>query len=118
MDLTSLPGYPTPQRQGHPVSVRKANPGLPPRATRVLRDLVLLVVIIVLLYWLRRTATAIEYRPQPQPPRPPLDFKLIEERFGQLRIFASPEDVDELLGPPAPSLNPLWEVDLRDWTQH
>jgi hypothetical protein len=90
--------------------------GLSSRAAHILRDFILLVAIAAFLYWLRCMATAIEHPPTPPPNRPPLDFKIIEQRFRQLQLFASCEEVEELLGPSSP-VNGDWDFDLHHWME-
>jgi hypothetical protein len=98
MNLTSLPKYPP--RQGPVACLPGKRPGLSPRATRILLDAALLLLICGLLYELRCTLATMEHPPAPPPPRPPIDFKLVQERYRKVGLLMSREAVLELLGPP------------------
>ena len=56
-------------------------------------DLAVVTAVAILLPWLRGTARSLQ-------PRPPLTFAVICERFHQLDLGASREEVEALLGPP------------------
>src|SRR5262245_47691527 len=100
MDFSSLPKYTAIPKRGSAARADKTGPGLSPRVTRILRDLVLLVAIVAMLYELRLIATAIERPPVPASARPPLDFRLVEERYRDLSLGYSRDQVERLLGPP------------------
>jgi hypothetical protein len=97
MAFYSLPSYPALPNPSSAKRIQDRGLGLSPRATRILRDLLILVVVGVMLYQLREMAAE---RRLP-PPRAPLDFKLVQERFGKVLMLDSSE-VEALLGPPSP----------------
>jgi hypothetical protein len=115
MHFTSLPDYQTAERPS-PARPDKTE-GVSLRGAYLVRDLIVLAAFVVLLCWLRRTATEIEQPPAPAPPaRPPLDFKLVEERFDKVRRLAAREQVEELLGA-RPPINGDWGADLQAWEE-
>ena len=97
MTFLSLPSYP------------KAKPGVdwvdgaPPdfRSPRrnIFLNLFMLAAILALLAWLREFALPIHTAPPA--PRPPLEFALILQRYGDVQFFQRREEVEELLGPPS-----------------
>jgi hypothetical protein len=106
MDFSSLPSYPA---LHNPISAKRNQErgiGLSPRATRILRDLLVLVVGGMMLYELREMTA--ERRPAPH--RAPLDFKLVQERIGKVLMLDS-NKVEALLGPPSPQQS--WEPEFQ-----
>lgn len=100
VDVPSLPRYPSPQQP--PAADAPARRGwrVTPRQTRLLIDLAWLAGIVVLFVWLRQAADSTRHPPQPAVP---LDFTLVRERFANVRLGMSSEEVFDLLGPPGPS---------------
>jgi hypothetical protein len=118
MDLSSLPDFPKPPTPRSPSRAEKTGQTISPRKARILRDLALLAAIAVLLYWAREAARTIEHRSASPLPQPPLEFGLIEERFSKVKMFASRQEVAELLGPPSPPRDyGVWKADLRQWEE-
>jgi hypothetical protein len=100
MTLSSLPTYPSPQRADVGRCIKKDDPALSRRAALILLGLPLLGVLAGALFCAWRILDAIENPPKPPPARLPLDFKLVQERFEQVRLLARRAEVEELLGPP------------------
>jgi hypothetical protein len=113
MTFLSLPSYP------------KVKPGVdwvdgaPPdfRSPRrnIFLNLFMLAAILALLAWLRELGLPI--RTAPPAPRPPFDFALVLQRYGDVQHLQSREEVEELLGPPSPQRVPearfvRWEARL------
>src|SRR5205807_1913756 len=86
-------------------------PNHDPSPPRVLLSLGYLVIAAVASYCIWRMVTTGE-QPLPTPPRLPLDFKVIQGRFAQVRPGKSREEVEELLGPP--SQERCWDIDFWD----
>jgi hypothetical protein len=100
MDFSSLSKYPTPQRPVAAAGVRKGDPAFPQRVTRILVGLVFVAAVAGMLYELRRMADAFEHPPSVAPP-PPLDFKLVQARYSEIRLQSSRRaEVERLLGQP------------------
>jgi hypothetical protein len=118
MDLSSFPNYPTPPTPQATSRADKTKPTISPRAARIFRDLALLIAIGALFYWARQTAKTFEHPPAAPLPDPPLEFRLIEERFNNVKMFASRQQVAELLGTPSPPRDyGTWRADLRQWEE-
>jgi hypothetical protein len=96
MALASLPRYPSLQRAASAPRAPEIVLKFSLRMTRVFVSVAFLVILAVALYELRET-TMIHQAP---PSAPPLDFKLVEERYSQVYPPLSREKVAELLGPP------------------
>jgi hypothetical protein len=111
MSLSSLPPIPTLQWPAAFKSLKKSGPAIPPRVVTVLLSVAMVAGLATTCYWLWRALDAIQ-RPAPPPPRVPLDFKLVRQRFRQVRPMASREEVEELLGPP--SFQTEYEPDFED----
>ena len=111
MDFSSLRQYPMPpglRTAWWPSKLVRHSA----RWERIILGLALVVAIVALTSWLRRAAKALDL--PPPPPRPPLDFKLVKERYSQLRSLATREQVHELLGPPSTPTG-VWQRDLAEW---
>ena len=96
MDFASLPRYrafPKPS-----TAVDERGPVLSPRARRIARDLALSLAMVVALYLLRQFAAALDRPPPPVPP--PLEFRVVAERFRRLEECRTRAEVERLLGPP------------------
>jgi hypothetical protein len=91
MNIASLPSYPG--HQSPNTAARKLSSG----RARVLIDLALLAAIVALLWWLRWTVEGIKGL---RVPNPPLDFRLVEERYDSIPWGGSRMAVERLLGPP------------------
>jgi hypothetical protein len=102
MGFTSLPEYVAIQRTSS-TGPRKCDRVCSPRVTRIAVELLVLSAIGGLVLELQRIHTALQSPPSPAPAqrsRPPLNFKLIQERYGLVHEGATREEVEELLGPP------------------
>jgi hypothetical protein len=83
------------------------------RTVRLLVGLTLLAGLLGTSYFVCGAADALN-NPPPAPRRLPLDFELVQRRFGQALLMASREEVEELLGPPSPQKDyepDFWKVD-------
>ena len=109
MDYTSLPTFPPPIPSRAATSVRTRDWRLTLRQTRVLIDLAKLAGIMALLLWMRQTAIGPR---QPEPPPKPLPFRVVAERFDQVGLTMSRDEVVALLGPER--FETLWEPEMRE----
>jgi hypothetical protein len=98
MKMSSLPHYPEDLRRG--LASEESAPKLSRGRGRLLMDLGWLVVIVVVLWWMKRTTDAIEASRAPVAPRDPLPFRLVAQRFDSVPLFATRTEVERLLGPP------------------
>jgi hypothetical protein len=99
--VTSLPTYPAAMPRDGAERSETTNFRISPRAKRVSRELALLAAIAAMCALLRHTASSLE-KPPVVPPRRPLDFELIQQRFDKVRTTLEYSQVVELLGPPSP----------------
>jgi hypothetical protein len=106
MSFSSLPNCPLNDNSFEINCAEKSRQGTSP--FRVMLGVGCLLAIAALLYCAWRMVTASE--PAPPSPRIPLDFKLIQERFGRVPLGATREEVEEMLGPP--SSCPAWDADF------
>ncbi len=96
MDLSSLRSYPAPRRAWPGFRIPPAD-GLSRRKARVLFDLAALVGVMAALYGAWWAADLVEHgRAKPKP----LDFRVVAKRYADVRLWASRDDVERLLGPP------------------
>lgn len=102
MTFLSLPSYPK-ARPG-PEWVDGAPPDFRSPRRNIFLNLFMLAAILTLLAWLREFGFQI--RTAPLEPRPPFDFALILQRYGDVQFLQSREEVEELLGPPSPQRVP------------
>jgi hypothetical protein len=102
MTFLSLPSYPTAKPGVH--SVDGAPPDFRSPRRNIFLNLFMLAAILALLAWLREFG--LETHTAPPAPRPPFDFALILQRYGDVQFFQSREEVEELLGPPSPQRVP------------
>lgn len=112
MDFSSLPKYRVVQTAGSAAGAQNTSQRISQRAMRNLRDLALLVAIVALLYWLRQTVAAIEHAPVFTPAPLPLDFRLVEQRYGDVPLMGSRKDVERLLG--TPTQRNAWHPELAE----
>jgi hypothetical protein len=110
MSLSSLPKYPTPQAAPAP-RAREIVLKFSLRMARVFLSLAFLMTLAVVLHELRQMTMSDDAPPS----APPLAFKLIQERYGQLFVLLDQEKVEELLGPPTERY--AWEDEFREWEE-
>jgi hypothetical protein len=114
MDFLSMPRYPAAERPQAVDSAATTGLMRVARGDRVLLALALLTAMAAMLLGLRLWILSGEPLSEP-PPRPQLDFSLVQARFEQLRLFASRAEVEDLLGPPSP--DQTWEAEFAEWTE-
>jgi hypothetical protein len=113
VDISSLPTFPT-RKLNRSAGPEKTIPQLSPRGKRILWELAFLVIFASMLWYLRGLVTPTTENP-PSPPRRPFDFELVTKRFfKEVQVFASREEVEELLGPPSP-LDDTWVPYFPQW---
>src|SRR5437773_1391589 len=104
MSQSSLPTYPAlPARRPTDYTQRVVR-GPSRQAARILLYVAVAVTVWGLVYLLRQALAAVEHPPPPKgaaPPRPPLDFKLVQERYDKVLMLDYGQVVG-LLGPPSP----------------
>lgn len=119
MDFSSFPSYPRLQWPRIPARRDKTDQGHSPQAASILPILSFLGAIALLLSSFNLMGTAIKQasaQPTKRASQQPLEFKVVMDRFGKVRIHSDPAEVEELLGRPFP-INGNWEADLREWTE-
>jgi hypothetical protein len=103
MDFSSLRSYPAPRRAWPGWRIPAAD-GPSPRAARVLFDLAALAGVAAALYGAWWAADRVEHARAAAEPTP-LDFRVVAKRYADVRLRASRDDVERLLGPPTRQLS-------------
>src|SRR5687767_1807004 len=101
MKLPLLPRYQGTPSQGSGSPAEPVILWIAQRRARLVRDLAWLVLILALLWWLKRATSAIEQSRIVSPPPGPIDFALVEERYEFVREFGTREEVEQILGAPS-----------------
>lgn len=103
MDFSSLPQFPSAFRLAAPAHALRKLPS--PRLTRALLGLGVLSAAGLSLYALWPNVAAMIQRPTPAPTAP-LDFRIIQQRYDDMPLSATPEEVRWQLGPPSSEDDP------------
>lgn len=115
MNLYALPKYPRPYRR-EVAGPDESRLWFSPRAQRVVRDLVFLVAIIALFATLLEAkATLTQPPPAPAQPRPPLEFKLVAQRYADVKVGDKLSRVHALLGPPTEPFARPYRLRILEW---
>ena len=125
MNCSSLPTYPAFDKRSAVASRPIAVQGGRFQATRTLLYLVIALSIWGLVLHMRYLVIGIENQPPADavPPQSPFDFELIEQKYREVHRWASPVEVERLLGPPTkrmvldPELR-RWEDFVEHWNRH
>jgi hypothetical protein len=126
VDISSLPNFPPPLPILSDVTPPPRVPRVSRRHIRAFINSAKFAMIVAVLVWSRQAAAdiekarAVERSKEAVPARPPLDFRLIMERFDSVKKGSTRRAVEELLGPPSRSY--MWGPEVAefelDWSNY